>query len=388
MKVALVHDWLTGMRGGERCLEAFLRIYPEADIFTLVHVPGATTAAIDARVRGVSFLQRLPGIRRYYRLCLPLFPRAARSFDFTGYDLVVSLSHAAAKNIVVPPGTLHVCYCFTPMRYVWDQVEVYFGKLTPLLWPLVRALRAWDRRGSAGVDHFVAISDFVAARIRFFYKRSSDVVYPPVETSWIAPAAEGSRGEAFLYAGALVPYKRPDLVVRAFQELDAPLWVVGGGPEEERLRALAGPNVTFLGRVSDGELADYLRRCRALVFPGVEDFGILPVECLAAGRPVIGLYDGALRETLTGVKPWESSRIDSGAPTGVFIPKNRGGDLSALVDAIRTFMAREEEFTVRACVEQARRFSPERFVAMWGAAVARAQAGMSDSVVDGTVSRC
>jgi len=377
MKVALVHDWLTGLRGGERCLEAFLQLYPDADIFTLIHVPGATTAAIDARVKHTSFLQRLPGIQRYYRLCLPLFPRAIRSFEFTGYDLVVSLSHAAAKNITVPAGTLHMCYCFTPMRYVWDQVAVYFGKLTPILWPIIRSLRAWDRRGSAGVDHFVAISDFVAARIRFFYKRSSDVVHPPVETGWIAPAAEGSRGEAFLYAGALVPYKRPDLVVRAFREIDAPLWIVGAGPEEARLRALAGPNVTFFGRVSDAELAEYLRRCRALVFPGTEDFGILPVECLAAGRPVIGLYDGALRETLTGLKPWENSRVDGEAPTGVFIPRSRGGEVGALVDTIRTFIAHEGEFTVRACVEQARRFGPDRFAALWMAALARARAAAS-----------
>lgn len=372
MKVALVHDWLTGMRGGERCLEAFLSIYPEADIFTLLHIPGATSGAIDARVKCTSFLQRLPRIERYYRALLPLFPRAIRSFDLSGYDLVVSLSHAAAKNVVVPEGTLHLCYCFTPMRYIWDQVEVYFGKLTPLLWPIIRSLRSWDRRGSKGVDRFIAISDFVAARIRFFYKRTADVVYPPVDTRWITPAAEGSRGEAFLYAGALVPYKRPDLVVRAFREIDAPLWVVGGGPEERKLRALAGPNVTFFGRVSDAELADYMRRCRALIFPGIEDFGIVPVECLAAGRPVIGLYDGALRETVTGMKPWDRSWVDGTPSTGVFIPRSKAGDVAALIESVKTFIAREGDFSVRACVEQARTFSAERFFDAWQRIVARA----------------
>ncbi|MFM1849081.1 MAG: hypothetical protein RL417_2555, partial [Pseudomonadota bacterium] len=162
MKVAIIHDWLTGLRGGERCLQAFLEMYPEADIFTLVHVPGSTAPEIDARVKETSFLQKLPGVRRYYRALLPLFPRAIRSFDLSGYDLVVSLSHAAAKNVQVPQGTLHLCYCFTPMRYIWDQVGVYFGRFTPLLWPIIRALRSWDRRGSKGVDHFIAISDFVA----------------------------------------------------------------------------------------------------------------------------------------------------------------------------------------------------------------------------------
>jgi glycosyltransferase involved in cell wall biosynthesis len=379
MKVALVHDWLTGLRGGERCLQAFLKMYPSADIFTLLHVPGATAPEIDARVKKTSFLQRLPGVARYYRALLPLFPRAVRSFDLRGYDLVISLSHAAAKNVVVPEGTLHLCYCFTPMRYIWDQVRVYFGRLTPLLWPIIRALRSWDRRGSKGVDRFVAISDFVAARIRFFYKRSAEVVYPPVETSWISPAQPGTRGEAFLYAGALVPYKRPDLVVAAFREIDAPLWVVGGGPEEAKLRAIAGPNVTFMGRVSDSELGEYLRRCRALIFPGTEDFGILPLECLAAGRPVIGLYDGALRETLSGLRPWEESRVDGTAPTGVFIPKGRGGEVAAIVEAVKIFCAQEDRFSVEACVAQARCFTPDRFYQSWHRVVQRCVAEQARS---------
>ncbi len=206
----------------------------------------------------------------------------------------------------------------------------------------------------------------------FFYKRAADVVYPPVDTRWIAPAGEGSRGEAFLYAGALVPYKRPELVVRAFREIDAPLWIVGGGPEEKKLRALAGPNVTFFGRVSDAELADYMRRCRALIFPGTEDFGIIPIECLAAGRPVIGLYDGALRETVTGLRPWERTRVDGIPATGVFIPRGKAGDSAALVDAVNTFIAHEDEFTVGACVERARVFSAERFFNAWQRVVARA----------------
>ncbi|MDP1591074.1 MAG: glycosyltransferase, partial [Prosthecobacter sp.] len=300
MKVALVHDWLTGMRGGERCLLAFLRLYPRADIFTLLHLPGRTSAGIDERVRGTSFLQRLPGIAKYYRLCLPLFPLAVRGFDFTGYDLVISLSHSAVKNIRVPAGCVHVSYCFTPMRYIRDQAWQYFGLATPFLWPVLALLRRWDRRGAQGPDAFVAISRFIAARIRHFYGRDSEVIYPPVDTSWIARAGSGSRGRAFLYAGALVPYKRPELIVRAFNELAEPLWVVGSGPLLSRLKRIAGPNIHFFGQVSDAELSRFSAECRALIFPVREDFGMVPIECLAAGRPVIGLYEGALRETLRG----------------------------------------------------------------------------------------
>ncbi len=370
MKVALVHDWLTGLRGGERCLQAFLHIYPDADIFTLLHVPGATDALIDARVKETSFLQNLPAARRLYRLCLPLYPRAIRSFDFSGYDLVISLSHAAAKNISVPEGVPHICYCFTPMRYVWDQAKFYFGAATPLLWPLIRSLRNWDMRGSEGVDAFVAISSFVAARIRCFYGREAAVIYPPVETSWIQPALQGQQGEAFLYAGALVPYKRVDQVIEAFNLLGEKLWVVGKGPEEKRLRKLARSNIEFFGHVPDQELASFYRRCRALIFPGIEDFGLIPLECMAAGRPVIGLQDGALRETLVGVKPWNVSALEPAHASGVFIkkrPSGAGAELDSLLTSVYYFMQHEQEFQVDSSVRQARAFSPQRFFQAWEA---------------------
>lgn len=368
MKVALVHDWLTGLRGGERCLQAFLHLYPQADIFTLLHVPGSTDKLIDARVKETSLIQRLPFARKLYRLCLPLYPYAVRQFNFTGYDLVISLSHAAAKNITVPRGTLHVCYCFTPMRYVWDQARFYFGGATPLLWPLIKTLRAWDVRGSEGVDAFVAISDFVAARIRCFYGRDATVIYPPVETSWIEPASPGSAGEAFLCAGALVPYKRLDRVVHAFNLLGEKLWIVGRGPEEKRLRAMARSNIEFFGHVPDQELANFYRRCRALIFPGVEDFGLVPLECMAAGRPVIGLYDGALRETVSGVKPWNVSGLEPAKASGVFIKKSLSGaaaELDSLLTSIYYFMRHEQEFQVDSCVRQAQAFSPQRFFEAW-----------------------
>ena len=364
MKVALVHDWLTGMRGGERCLEAFLQIYPQADIFTLLHIPGTTSAAIDARVKSVSFLGRLPRVKHYYRALLPLFPFAAKQFDLRGYDLVISLSHAAAKNVVVAPGTRHLVYCFTPMRYIWDQAASYLGMLTPIFWPMILWLRRWDFKGSAAPDRFIAISRFVAARIRKFYRRRADVVYPPVNTNWIKPISIFTPGEAFLCAGALVPYKKVELAIRACNQLQQKLWIVGGGPEEPKLRRIAGPTVEFLGRLSDEELADRYRRCRALIFPGCEDFGMVPIECLAAGRPIIGLHAGALRETLRCVRPWQSQLAVADA-SGVFIQHTAGDPVQALVAGMGYFIAHENQFSPQACVRQAARFSPEAFFQAW-----------------------
>jgi glycosyltransferase involved in cell wall biosynthesis len=371
MRVALVHDWLTGLRGGEKCLRAFLDIYPDADIYTLLHVPGSTDARIDARVKGASFLQKMPGARRCYRAFLPLYPLALRSLRLDGYDLVISLSHAAAKNVHVPRGAYHICYCFTPMRYIWDQAREYLGAAAPVLWPAVKALRAWDLRGSAGVDLFVAISSFVAARIRCFYGRRAEVIYPPVDTSWIRPAAGEGRGAAFLYAGALVPYKRVDLVVEAFNRTGAPLWIVGGGPQEARLRKAARGNIVFWGHVSDSELARIYRSCRALIFPAIEDFGLVPVECMAAGRPVIGMDGGGLRESLSGLRFWGKDPLDVGGSSGVFIQRRLAAPLDALLDALAFFSAHEEEFQSSVCVARAGLFGPERFYSEWRALAAR-----------------
>lgn len=366
MKVALVHDWLTGMRGGERCLKAFVDLYPQADIYTLIHVPGATHPDIDSRVKGTSYLQNFPGVRRYYRALLPLFPSAARSIRLSGYDLVISLSHAAAKNIEVLDGAPHLSYCFTPMRYIWDQAEAYLGRLLPFSWPVVRPLRAWDQRGAQKLAGIVAISQFIAARIRAYYGLQAPVIYPPVDTSWISPRAEGEPGEAFLYAGALVPYKNPDLVVEAFTRMGLPLWVVGSGPLEKTLKAKAGPKVKFFGQVSDADLAERLRRCRALILPGVEDFGMLPVEAMAAGRPVIGLSAGGLRDTVNGLSPWQDIPADSPFPyTGVFINRDKTEPLEAFCASVYYFLDQERRFSAKSCVEMAARFSPERFRLEW-----------------------
>ena len=366
-RVAIVHDWLTGYRGGEKCLQELLRIYPSADVFTLFHVPGKTTPEIDARVRATSFLGKLPGVARSYRALLPLYP-IALDFDLSSYDLVISISHAAAKNVRVGPNTLHVSYILTPMRYIWDQVREYLGPLTPLAWPLVLLLRAWDRAGSRGVDHFVAISRFVAARVRCFYGRPADVIFPPVDTSAIAPRAEGEPGEAFLCAGALVPYKRVDVAIQAFAERPQDtLWIVGAGPELKRLQNLATPNVQFLGRLSDQELHDRLRRCRALLFPGTEDFGMVPIESMAAGRPVIGHYSGALRETVLGLKTWGSSPLAAEESTGVFFR----GDRRSLRSALDLFSRVETRFCARSAISHAAHFSVDRFQEEWGEMLGR-----------------
>ncbi len=365
MKVALVHDWITGMRGGEKCLETFLDLYPQADIFTLIHVPGVTRPHIDQAVVGTSFLQKLPGVHKYYRALLPLFPAAAASLDLTGYDAVISLSHAAAKNVKVDPGCIHICYCFTPMRYVWDQAQSYLGAMRYPSQPLISWLRDWDRKGSAGVTHFVGISNFVAARIRKFYGRRARVIYPAVDTSWITRTKSGEQGEAFLYAGALVPYKRVDLIVEAFNELGLPLWIAGSGMLESKLRRRAKKNVHFFGSIRDRELADCMKHSRALIFPGKEDFGMIPVECMAAGRPVIGLDAGGTAETVDGVRYWLDSGIDASDASGVFIRKADSGSVRGVVEAVRWFCKHEAEFKPERCAAQAQLFSRERFVNDW-----------------------
>jgi glycosyltransferase involved in cell wall biosynthesis len=354
VRVALVHDWLTGMRGGERCLEVFCELFPDADLFTLLHVPGSVAPIIERRRIVTSFIQRLPGAATHYRSFLPLFPAAVARFDLAGYDLVLSSSHCVAKGVRPAPGALHVCYCFTPMRYVWDLYDDYFGTgagvLTrALMPPVAAALRRWDRRSSRRVDHFVAISHHIADRIARCYGRTADVIHPPVDVGRVL-LGEGS-GDFYLVVSALVPYKRVDLAIGAAARLGRPLIVIGTGPEEARLRRAAGPGVTFLGWRSDAEVAELYARCRAVLFPGVEDFGIVPLEAMAAGRPVIALAQGGALETVVDV----SSAL---APTGVLF---RRQTVEALVDAIREFEATADRFEPKALRAHAERFDRERF---------------------------
>ncbi len=353
-RVALVHDWLTGMRGGERCLEVFCELFPSADLYTLLHVPGSASPAIENRRIVTSFIQRLPQAELRYRHYLPLFPAAVRAFDLRGYDFVLSSSHAVAKGVRVPAGALHVCYCFTPMRYVWDLYDDYFGPRSGLaarfLMPPVAAwLRRWDRRTAAGVHQFVAISRFVADRIRRAYSRDADVIYPPVDVSRFR--VDEAPGEFYLVVSALTPYKRVDLAVQACNRLGRRLVVVGTGPEDRRLRALAGPTVELLGWRDDAETAELYARCRALLFPPLEDFGITPLEAMAAGRPVIALGAGGARETVVG--PGEGE-----PPTGVFFARQTVEDL---VDAIQRFEASTHQFEPKALRRRAEAFDRPLF---------------------------
>jgi glycosyltransferase involved in cell wall biosynthesis len=310
-RVAIVHDWLTGMRGGEKVLEAIAELYPGATIHTLLHVPGSVSRALEAHPHKRSFVQRLPGAARHYRQYLPLFPTAIEQFDFDPYDLVISTSHCAAKSVVVPGRARHVCYCHSPMRYAWDQFDSYFGpdQVGPvrsrLLRPVLARLARWDRDTAGRVDRYVANSHYVAGRIRRYYNRGSTVVYPPVDTSFYRPEP-AVRPEPFLLAvSALVPYKRLDVAVRAAAAVRMPLTVVGRGPEEVRLRAVAADShadVTFAGWLEDTQIRDLYRRARAVVMPGIEDFGMVPVEAQACGRPVVALgKGGALDSVLDGV---------------------------------------------------------------------------------------
>jgi glycosyltransferase involved in cell wall biosynthesis len=353
-RVALVHDWLTGMRGGERCLEVFCELFPSADLYTLLHAPGSVAPVIERRRIVTSFIQRLPRAERRYRHYLPLVPAAIRAFDLRGYDLVLSSSHAVAKSVRVPPGALHVCYCFTPMRYVWDLYDDYFGPrsgpATRLLMPAVAAwLRRWDRRTAAGVDQFVAISRFVADRIRRAYGRDADVIYPPVDVARFR--LDEAPGEFYLVVSALAPYKRVDLAVEACNRLGRRLVVVGTGPEDRRLRALAGPTVEFLGWRDDAQTAELYARARALLFPPLEDFGITPLEAMAAGRPVIAFGEGGARETV--VPPGEGE-----PPTGLFFARQTADDL---VDAIRRFEGSAQQFEPKALRRRAEAFDRPLF---------------------------
>jgi glycosyltransferase involved in cell wall biosynthesis len=355
VKVALVHDWLTGMRGGERCLEVFCELFPRADLFTLLHVPGRVSATIEGRRIVTSLIQRLPAAATRYRQYLALMPAAVGRFDLRGYDLVLSSSHCVAQGARPAPGARHVCYCFTPMRYVWDRYADYLGDHASLstrlaLPALAPALRAWDRAASRRVHHYVAISEHVRARIRRCYGREATVIYPPVDVERFA-VAEGPGGDFYLVVSALVPYKRVDLAVRAAGALGRRLVIVGTGPEEAYLRRLAGPSVEFLGWRTDAEIADLYRGCRAVLFPGCEDFGIVPLEAMAAGRPVIALAAGGALETI--VPPG-----GQGAPTGLVFAEQTVEGLAA---AIRQFEAAELCFRPGALRARAESFERGRF---------------------------
>jgi glycosyltransferase involved in cell wall biosynthesis len=359
-RVVLVHDWLTGMRGGEKCLEVLCRRWPDAPLFTLLHKRGSVSPVIERRPIRTSFLDRLPGIHRYYRYLLPLMPATTQRWHMPACDLVVSFSHCVAKSVPPPQGVPHVCYCFTPMRYAWHQREAYFGaeRLGGLKsWAIsqfLEQLREWDRRTSANVTHYVAISRAVQQRIAECYGRTSDVIYPPVDTDFYC-SATAPRESYYLAVSAFAPYKRLDLAIAACNRLGRSLVIIGTGQDERRLRSLAGPTVHFLGWQPDEQIRHHLRSCRALLFPGEEDFGIVPLEAQACGAPVIALGRGGATET---VIPLNRRRRTGGEPTGIWFEEPSVDSLAAAIEAFEEHSA---DFNPAAARRQALRFNQRRF---------------------------
>jgi glycosyltransferase involved in cell wall biosynthesis len=357
MKVALIHDWLTGMRGGEKVLEVLCELFPDATLFTLLHNKDSVSETISRMNIKTSFVQNLPFSSNHYQKYLPLFPTAIEQFDLTGYDLVVSSSHCVAKGVITRPETCHICFCHTPMRYAWEMYYTYFSgdSFNPVIrWSIpffMNYLRTWDERSSDRVDYFIANSQNVRRRIRKHYRRDAEVVYPPVDTDYFALSKK--RGEYYLVVSALVPYKRIDLAVLAFNELGLPLLIIGEGSKRKKLMRIAKENITFIDWQKRSELRRLYSDCKALIFPGEEDFGIVPVEAQACGRPVIAFAKGGVTESVKGAYP---DQMIGSSPTGVFFkPQTK----EALIQAVRSFDSME--FDPEKIRENALRFDRKVF---------------------------
>ena len=357
MKLAIVHDWLTGIRGGERVLEALCAHYPDAELFTLIHVRGSQAPAVERHRIHTSVAQYIPGVRRSYRTGLLFYPALVEQFDLERFDVVISSSHCVAKSVITRPGTVHLCDCHTPMRYAWDQFDAYFGRrrLGPIGTRLMRSVMAglarWDRDTAYRVDRYLTNSQYVADRVRRYYNRDALVVYPPVDTEFFHP--DSAVPERFaLVVSALVPYKRLDVAIDACRLARVPLKIVGTGPDRARLEQRAGGAAEFLGWLSDGHLRQLYRRARFLLMTGEEDFGIAPLEAQACGRPVVALGRGGARESIVA------------GETGILVetPASEAfGDAIAELDRL-TF----DPIAIR---RQAERFSRQRFAEQIDAAV-------------------
>ncbi len=357
MRVAIVHDWFVTYAGSERVVEQLIALFPQADLFSLIDfLRPSDRRFLAGKAVTTSFLQRLPLARRKYAAYLPLMPLAIEQLNLSGYDVVISSSHCVAKGVLTGPDQLHVSYVHTPMRYAWDAQHEYlpgtrFGgglRGWAARW-MLHKLRIWDYRTAAGVDSFVANSNFIARRIWKVYRREARVIHPPVDTD--AFSLSENREDYYLTASRLVPYKRVDLLVEAFAHLpDKRLVVIGDGPELRRLRAKAGPNVALLGRQDFEVLRDYIQRARAFLFASREDFGIVLVEAQAAGTPVIAFGAGGALESIRG--------LDSPEPTGLLFDEQTP---EAVVEAIRTFEHQQHRIKPAACRKNALRFRVDRF---------------------------
>jgi glycosyltransferase involved in cell wall biosynthesis len=357
MRIAIIHDWLVVRAGAEKVLEQIVNIFPEADLFALVDfLPKGARGFLHDKPVTTSFLQHFPLARTKYRSYLPLMPLAIEQFDLSGYDLVISSSHAIAKGVITGPDQLHISYVHSPIRYAWDLQHQYLRETNLMVglkgwlakW-FLHKIRIWDTRTSNGVDRFIANSGFIARRIYKVYHRHSTVIYPPVSVQAFPLGAEKS--DFYLTASRMVPYKRIDLIVAAFTSMpQRKLVVIGEGPEYDRIKACAGNNISFLGYQPNEVLREHMQQARAFVFAAEEDFGIVPVEAQACGTPVIAYGRGGALETIRG--------LESPQPTGVFFGEH---SIASLVQAVELFEANAQRIYPGACRDNALRFSEERF---------------------------
>ncbi len=348
MKVALVHDWLNGMRGGEKCLEVLCELFPEAPVYSLFYEKGRVSPLIARHAIHTSWLQRMPWVKTHYRYYLPLYAAAIESMDVSGYDLLISTSHCVAKGAKKGKQALHLCYCFTPVRYAWGFFDEYFGGRDifsrVLIRGIIQRIRSWDFKASGRVDHFVAISEHVKKRIRTYYGREAEVIYPPCDTDFYTPGPAAKPEDFYLIVSALVPYKRIELAVEAFSHGDRRLVIIGDGPQRKSLEKKASKNIQFLGWQEDAVLREHYRRARALVFPGEEDFGIVPVEAQACGCPVIAYGGGGALETVVEGR------------TGLFFQEFTAESLQSAVERFERI-----DWDPKAARENALVFSKKRF---------------------------
>jgi glycosyltransferase involved in cell wall biosynthesis len=369
LRVALVHYWYVRRRGGERVLEVLADMFPQADVFMLVYDPASLADSLKAHKITGSFLQKLPQVKRYYRALLPFFPMALEQLRLDEYDLVVSQESGPAKGVITRADACHICYCHTPMRYLWDMYHEYLSKAP--LGALGRGfyslachyVRQWDYAAAARVDHFVASSQNGARRIRKYYGRGSDVIYPPVDVDSFS--VSDSHDDFYLVVSPLVPYKRIDLAVEACNALERRLVVIGDGPEKSALMKVAGPTITFLGFQTDEVVRQHYRQCRAFLFPGEEDIGLTPIEAQASGRPVIAYGRGGAVETVGGFYPGQD--VNPEEATGVFFAEQCS---DGLTEAILAFEAVEEKFSPALIRAQAERFDAAHFKEKLGKYVA------------------
>jgi glycosyltransferase involved in cell wall biosynthesis len=376
LKVAIVHYWFVGNGGGERVVQALAEMFPQADLFCLVAQPTTITPRLRTHRLTTSFLQRIPGSRRWYRQLLPLHPLAIEQFDLSKYDLILSSESGAAKGVLSSSEACHICYCHSPMRYLWDLYPLYRDSMRPLarlgFALTAHYLRMWDLASASRVDHFVANSYNVATRVRKHYRREAAVVYPPVEVSsgYLSERVD----EYYLVVSRLIDYKRVDLAIEACNRLNRPLRIVGDGDQYRYLRRLAGPSIKFLGHLDDESVRENYAHCRALLFASEEDFGIVPVEAQSFGRPVIAYGSGGVLESVRGLRVGESSNVETA--TGIFFSEQTR---DSLVEALEFFESVESRFSGSFIRQNVERFDAPRFKSEMSCFIDQALEGQRNS---------